>query len=107
MSKVFDNLTGDPNLAAGVEVTHWNGSPIALAVARVADREAGSNAAARLARGLENMTLRTLALSQTPDEDWVDLRYQADRKTHETRLPGGSSTAPGRVRRRSQWESQR
>jgi hypothetical protein len=87
LSKVFNNLTGDPNLAAGVEVTHWNGSPIALAVARVADREAGSNAAARLARGLENMTLRTLALSQTPDEDWVDLRYQADRKTHETRLP--------------------
>jgi hypothetical protein len=87
VSKVFDNITGDPNLVAGVEVTHWNGSPIALAVARVGDREAGSNAAARSARGVENMTLRSLAMSMTPDEDWVDLTYKVGRKTVETRLP--------------------
>ena len=87
VSKVFENLTGEPNLVAGVEITHWNGSPIALAVARVADHEAGSNAAARQARGLENMTLRTLAMSPTPDEDWVDLRYQVGPTAHETRLP--------------------
>jgi hypothetical protein len=87
VSKVFDNITGDPNLTAGVEVTHWNGSPIALAVARVADLEAGSNAAARTARGLENMTLRTLAMSTTPDEDWVDVTYRLGRTTASTRLP--------------------
>ena len=87
VSKVFDNLTGDPNLAAGVEVTHWNGSPIALAVARVANLEAGSNAAARTARGLENMTLRSLAMSASPDEDWVDLTYRLGRTTASTRLP--------------------
>jgi C-terminal processing protease CtpA/Prc len=87
VSKVFENLTGDPNLTAGVEVTHWNGSPIALAVARVANLEAGSNTAARTARGLENMTLRTLAMSQTPDEDWVELTYKVGRKAVETRLP--------------------
>ena len=47
VSKVFDALTGDPHLVPGAEVTHWNGSPIALAVARNAELEAGSNPAAR------------------------------------------------------------
>ena len=67
VSKVFNALTGDPHLVAGAEVTHWNGSPIALAVARNAELEAGSNPAARMARGVENMTLRSTAMSQPPD----------------------------------------
>jgi C-terminal processing protease CtpA/Prc len=86
VSKTFPHLTGDPQLVDGAEVTHWNGAPIALALARNADREAGSNTGARLARGLESMTLRTLALSPVPDEDWVDLRYLVDGTAHETRL---------------------
>ena len=87
VSKVFDALTGDPHLVAGAEVTHWNGSPIALAVARNAELEAGSNPAARMARGVENMTLRATAMSQPPDEDWVDLRYSVDGSVFETRIP--------------------
>ncbi|HEU4422437.1 MAG TPA: S41 family peptidase [Pilimelia sp.] len=87
VSKVFPHLVGDPHLVQGAEVTHWNGSPIALAVARNADREAGSNRAARLARGQESMTLRTLALSPPPDDEWVDLRYRVGGDTHETRIP--------------------
>jgi hypothetical protein len=87
VSKVFDALTGDPHLVPGAEVTHWNGSPIALAVARNAELEAGSNPAARTARGVENMTLRATAMSQPPDEDWVDLRYSADSSVFETRIP--------------------
>nr|BFE71353.1 hypothetical protein GCM10020092_046540 [Actinoplanes digitatis] len=86
VSKTFPHLTGDPQLVDGAEITHWNGAPIALAVARNADREAGSNADARLARGCESMSLRTLALSAVPDEDWVDLRYLVDGTAHETRL---------------------
>ena len=86
VSKTFPHLTGDPELVAGVEVTHWNGAPIALALARNADREAGSNTGARFARGLESMTLRTLALSPVPDEDWVDLRYLAGGVAREARL---------------------
>src|SRR5207248_5843349 len=78
---------GDPALVPGVEITHWNGSPIAVAVAHHAEEEAGSNPAARLARGLERMTQRPLALSQLPDEDWVDLRYSVNDTTHETRIP--------------------
>ncbi len=87
VSKVFDALTGDPHLVPGAEVTHWNGSPIALAVARHAELEAGSNPAARTARGVENMTLRATAMSQPPDEDWVDLRYSVDSSVFETRIP--------------------
>ena len=54
VSKVWNGLTGDPHLVPGAEVSHWNGSPIALAVARHAELEAGSNPAARLARGREH-----------------------------------------------------
>ena len=68
-------------------MSHWNGSPIALAVARNADQQAGSNPAARMARGLENMTLRTMSMSPPPDEDWVDLRYSVDGSVFETRIP--------------------
>src|SRR3984893_9156843 len=84
VSKVFHALTGDPHLVAGAEVTHWNGSPIALAVARNAELEAGSNPAARMARGLENMTLRDAALSPAPDEDRGDLRYRLHGSLFET-----------------------
>ncbi|HEX5293133.1 MAG TPA: hypothetical protein VFX25_30030, partial [Streptosporangiaceae bacterium] len=68
-------------------MTHWTGSPIALAVARNAELEAGSNPAARMARGLKNMTLRDAAMSPPPDEDWVDLRYSGNGSIFETRIP--------------------
>jgi C-terminal processing protease CtpA/Prc len=87
VSKVWSGLTGDPHLVPGAEVSHWNGSPIALAVARFAELEAGSNPAARQARGLESMTLRTLAMTPPPDEDWVDLRYSTNGTVFETRIP--------------------
>ena len=63
VSKVFDHLVTDTSLKRGVVVTHWNGTPMELAVWRHADREAGSNPPARLARGIESMTLRVLAAS--------------------------------------------
>jgi len=74
----------DANLTQGVEITHWNGVPIDLAVARNASREAGSNEEARRARGLEALTLRWLGMSLPPDEDWVVLTY-GDGK--ESRIP--------------------
>jgi hypothetical protein len=75
----------EPKLKAGVELTHWNGSPIDLAVARNAAREAGSNAEARRARGQEALTLRWLGGSLPPDEDWVTLTYISGQKTVESR----------------------
>lgn len=76
------------SLKEGVIVTHWNGSPIELAVARNGSREAGSNADARRAQGIEALTLRWLGMSLPPDEDWVTLTYtdKDGKKTHEGRF---------------------
>jgi C-terminal processing protease CtpA/Prc len=65
----------ESSLVPGVEVTHWNGMPIDLAVARNASHEAGSNLEARRAQGLESLTLRWFGMSLPPDEDWVVLTY--------------------------------
>ncbi len=70
----------------GMVVTHWNGSPIELAVARNGDREAGSNADARRAQGIEALTLRWLGMSLPPDEDWVNLTYTDGSKTYDSRF---------------------
>ena len=101
VTKTFDHVTGDTQLKAGVEVTHWNGTPIQLAVEANAAREAGSNKAAQHAQGLQNMTLRSINMSLPPDEDWVDITYKVDATTHETRVPwrvfetGSEVTDPG------------
>ncbi len=94
MTKTFDHITGDPQLKAGVEVTHWNGTPIHLAVEANAAREAGSNKPAQLAQGLQNMTLRSINMSLPPDEDWVDITYRVERR--DPRDPGarGGSSSP-------------
>jgi hypothetical protein len=67
-----------PKLKTGLEITHWNGTPIDLAVARNASREAGSNPEARRAKGLDALTLRWLGTSLPPDEDWVTLTFDGD-----------------------------
>ena len=74
------------SLKEGVAVTHWNGSPIELAVARNGNREAGSNQDARRAQGIEALTLRWLGMSLPPDEVWVNLTYTDGIKTYESRF---------------------
>jgi Peptidase family S41 len=74
------------SLKEGVIVTHWNGSPIDLAVARNGSKEAGSNADARRAQGIEALTLRWLGMSLPPDEDWVTLTYTDGVRTYDARL---------------------
>jgi C-terminal processing protease CtpA/Prc len=86
VSKVATHLVADETITEGATISHWNGMPMDLAVWRNADKEAGSNAAARYARGLESMALRFLGSSLPPDEDWVDIVYQTNSGTHETRL---------------------
>lgn len=61
----------------GVEVTHWNGIGIQRAVELAGERNAGSNPDARLARGLARLTIRPLAKSLPPDEEWVTVSYSA------------------------------
>lgn len=74
------------SLKEGMVVTHWNGSPIDLAVARNGNREAGSNADARRAQGIDALTLRWLGMSLPPDEDWVNLTYTDGIKTFDSQF---------------------
>jgi hypothetical protein len=71
----------DPSFQKGVVVKDWNGTPIERVVAANADREAGSNPAARWAKGLSALTIRWLGLSLPPDEDWVDIDYLPESDT--------------------------
>jgi len=64
-----------PDFQRGAVVTYWNGTPIDRVVAANADRESGSNRAARLACGISALTMRWLGQSLPPDEDWVDIVY--------------------------------
>ncbi len=77
-----------PQFDAGAEVTHWNGAPIDRAVAANANRFAGSNVPARLARGVESLTIRSLRMHLPPDEEWVTVTYIGmDAVTRELRVP--------------------
>lgn len=68
-------LVEDRFFKLGVIPTHWNGIPIERAVEINAEREAGSNLAARMAQGIESMTNRWMGMSLPPDEEWVVIRY--------------------------------
>ncbi len=74
VTRVAQGMSAAP-FGVGVEITHWNGMPIARAVAVNADRFAGSNMAARLARGVDSLTIRSLRMHLPPDEEWVTVSY--------------------------------
>ncbi|MHC4323257.1 MAG: S41 family peptidase [Planctomycetota bacterium] len=86
------------NFKKGVEITHWNHVPVDRAVKANGDRYAGSNPAARFARGLDSMTFRPLAAMLPPAEEAVTIQYLTakDRKRQIT-LPwmvGPAHTLP-------------
>jgi C-terminal processing protease CtpA/Prc len=60
---------------AGVEITLWNGVPIRRAIDVSAAEHAGSNLAARHARGIDGLTIRPLRLALPPDAHWVVVGY--------------------------------
>ncbi|MDQ1424970.1 MAG: hypothetical protein QOD72_2468, partial [Acidimicrobiaceae bacterium] len=100
VSKVADDLP-HPTFVAGVELTHWNGVPIHRAIEISADANAGSNDAARFARGLDSLTIRPLMRLAPPDEEWVVVRYvdgtSADRELRvdwKVWAPGDPGTLP-------------
>jgi len=75
VSKVVGDA-GPESFQPGVEVLYWNGVPIHQAVVQNADRQPGSNSAARHARGLNSLTVRPLSSGLPPDEEWVTIRYR-------------------------------
>jgi hypothetical protein len=77
-----------PNFGPGAEIQKWNGAPIDIAVAEIADQEAGSNEPARHVRGLDAMTVRPLATTLPPTEEWIIATYDTgDGTPRELRLP--------------------
>lgn len=71
----------------GVEIVYWNGMPIEKAVLNNAQRYAGSNREARLARGVQTLTQRALRVTLPPDEEWVVVGYRTgDGAVKEVRL---------------------
>ena len=77
-----------PDFIPGVEVLKWSGVPTDIAVAEIADQEAGSNEPARHVRGLDAMTVRPLATTLPPTEEWVIVTYDTgDGTPRELRLP--------------------
>ena len=79
-------LLDHPTFRRGVNVTNWNGIPIERAVEIAASREAGSNDDARHARGLDSLTLRSMALDAPPDEEWVIIGYEANGRAMEIKF---------------------
>lgn len=57
----------------GLEVLHWNNIPIRRAIELNSVNQSGSNKEARMARGLDTLTIRSLTTSTPPDEHKVTL----------------------------------
>lgn len=77
---IISKVVGEPvqdRFRPGVEVLYWNGVPIERYVRALARRMPGGNAAARRARAMNSLTLRSLTRGQIPDADWVTLTYRA------------------------------
>jgi len=72
-----EGQSGPNPFTKGVEVTHWNGTPIARAVELNGERLVGGNPAARRAVGEVLLTRRPLQFCLPPDEEWVRLTFVA------------------------------
>ncbi len=75
-----------PYFRPGVEVTQWNGIPIARAVSLLAEHIPGGNPAARFMRGMMRMTVRSLASTLPPNEEVVFVRFRQTQPTAAERI---------------------
>ncbi|MFL5344021.1 MAG: S41 family peptidase [Hyalangium sp.] len=71
----------------GVEVTHWNGEPIAHKLTCLAKQTAGSNPEAQKRRALALLTQRILRFYLPPDEDFVLVTYLGKTGPADIKLP--------------------
>lgn len=87
-----------PTFCPGAEVTYYNGIPIERAVEIAADHHAGSNPAARWARGVAGLTVRAMSIAPPPDEEWAVIGYIAlDGSEAEIRLDWTISSLPSEL----------
>jgi C-terminal processing protease CtpA/Prc/subtilisin family serine protease len=59
----------------GVELLYWNGMAIERAVCSSSEQTAGSNDAARHARGVSALTLRPMNTALPPNADFIELEF--------------------------------
>lgn len=74
LSKLLDP-PHDPRFMLGVEITHWNGTPVRQFIEGYSWDTPGANPWARVALALRSLTMRPMAFALPPDEDWVTLTY--------------------------------
>jgi hypothetical protein len=72
---VTKQLFGYTDVPIGATLTHWNGTPLYLTIANLANETQGTTRDARERLALSDLTLRPLAYMPMPSEDWVQLRY--------------------------------
>src|SRR5215216_5417191 len=87
VTKVMEGAPVGDGFGLGAVITYWNGMPIDRAIEVNAARYAGSNVAARHARGVESLTIRPLRIHRYPDEDWVVVGFWKDGASGEFHLP--------------------
>ena len=86
VSKVSADL-GDSEFHEGVEITHWNGTPIGRYIESLALDTEGANPFARIAIALRSLTTRPLAYGIPPAEDWVTLTYASSKGYRSISIP--------------------
>jgi hypothetical protein len=86
VTKLMTDL-GDPKFVVGVDITHWNGIPIARYVEQLSWEMEGANPFARIDMTLRSLTIRPLAYMLPPDEDWVTLTYAASNNYQQLTVP--------------------
>ena len=88
---IVGNLLGGfrhPGFRIGARILTWNWIPIERAVMLIGGLNAGSNEAARRARGVARLTMRPLFRSLPPDENQVVVEYSSrGGRVRELRLP--------------------
>lgn len=76
VTRVMPNYTfAHSEFGPGAEIIYWAGMTIERAVRRTSDQTAGSNEAARHARGVSALTIRPMNTVLPPDADFVDLEF--------------------------------
>lgn len=83
-----------PLFTVGVEVSHWNGVPIARAVDDLGAVTGAGNPEARHARGLASLTQRPLMFLPPPAEDWVVVTFLANGQRQELRFVWQTKEVP-------------
>jgi len=98
VTKISPYVDLGKDFVPGVEVTHWNGTPMPYHVLDVAATQAGANPEAQRRRALSTLTTRTLSYQMPPHEDWARLSYIGAKGPAQIESPwlvSGNPPAPG------------